>query len=142
MKTRTALVLAGSFSAALMLSQGIGWAADSDDYPSTTHQKVENAKDRFQDRKEMIGDRKQDAHALARDKYQDKKELIHDRMQGAGEERREALRHHMTNIKERYQDRKMSIKDRAQDSREMARDRYQDRKEDIRDKDDRKNPLQ
>jgi hypothetical protein len=131
---RHTLLLASMFTGAVMLLPTASFA-DPDDHPTATHEKMENARDRLQDKREDIGEHKDMRMDRAQDRFQDRKENIHDKMTGAGEERRETLRNHLTNVKERYQDRKADIRDKAQDKRERAGDRFQDRKEDIKDKD-------
>ena len=132
--SRHALLLAGAFTGALMLMPTIG-VADPDDHPAATQQKMDNARDRLEDRKENIGQRKDMRMDRAEDRFQDKKENIRDQMSGAGAERRETLRNHMTNVKDRYQDRRDTIRDKAEDARQNARSNFRDRKEDIKDRD-------
>jgi hypothetical protein len=57
---RHAWMLASVFGGALMLAPTMTLAADADDHPAATQERLENARDRYQDRKEDIRDTDRD----------------------------------------------------------------------------------
>lgn|GEM_PF-5293503 len=130
------VLMASAFASALMLLPAASFA-DPDDHPgTTTQQKIDNARDKYQDQKQDIREDKHAAIDRTNDRYQDKKEDIHERMQGSSGDRREDLKEHLSNVKDREQDKKTSIREAAAHQKYRATDRFQDRKDTIKDKAD------